>query len=300
MLDASLVLCALAGIAAAVGIRRYQRPDTREIRLEVERGILAKCMEHLEQPEYAAERNILYEKYQRRLEHVSDTLSGKKTASDMTAKEGEREEQKAKNEAVAGKPGGKKAEAPKKGTGADKGQKTTVKDPVHSKDAKTDNGVAPATKVAPPESPKVGRKGKGQTKKIRNKPAGKDTGADVAPATKVAPPESPKGGRKGKGQTKKMRNKPAGKDTGATRDPAPKAPVHDTPPKQTPGDISQTGKRPAAESVDVKDVKPEKVEKGEQTPKGQGADDVEAQEDLEKIKNDIRRALSKLEQVEAD
>ena len=261
MLEASLVLCALAGIAAAVGIRRYRRPNTREIRLEVERGILAKCMEHLEQPEYAAERNILYEKYQRRLEHVSDTLSGKKTTSDMTAKEGERKEQKAKNETVAGKPGGKKPGAPKKGTVADKGQKTTIKGPVRGKDAKTD--------------------------------------ADIAPATKVAPPESPKVERRGKGQVKKTRNKPAGKDTDATRRPAPKAPVHDTPPKQTPDDISQTVK-PAAESVYAKDAKSEKVKKEEQMPKGQGADDVEAQEDLEKIKNDIRRALSKLEQVEAD
>ena len=139
----------------------------------------------------------------------------------------------------------------------------------------------------------------------RNKPAGKvDT--DTAPATEISVKQAKS--QKGKigGQAKKAdrvtRNKPAGKDAGATRRPAPKAPVHDTSPKQAIDGVSQTVNRPAAESVDVKDVKSEKVEKGKRdaASKGQGTDNVETQEDLETIKNDIRRALSKLEQVEAD
>ena len=270
MLEASLVLCALAGIAAAVGIRRYRHPDTREIGLEVERSILAKCMEHLEQPEYAAERNVLYEKYQSRLEHVNDTLSGKKATSDMSAKEGERKGQRPKGKASASKSGDKKTGAPKENTIADRVQKTT-KGPAQSKDAETgkvDTDTAPATEISVKQAKSQKGKIGGQAKK----------------ADRVT------------------RNKPAGKDAGATRRPAPKAPVHDTSPKQAIDGVSQTVNRPAAESVDVKDVKSEKVEKGKRdaASKGQGTDNVETQEDLETIKNDIRRALSKLEQVEAD
>ena len=247
-----MVLCALAGITTAVGIRHYRRPDTRESGLEVERSILTKCIEHLEQPEYAVEKNILYEKYRSRLEHVNGTLSGKKTTPDVATKKEPKTESRSSSKEVA--------------VGS-KDQKTEIKDPIPDKDVKT-------VKV--------------------------DT--DTTPAGKDTPVRPPKEELKGKSQVKKKGSKPAGKDTRARRPPAPKAPVHDTSPKQAPKSVAQTGKRPAPEPVDVKDAKPEKVKetKERQASKSQSTDNVEVQEDLEKIKNDIHRALSKLEQVEAD
>ena len=81
MLEIVLVLCALAGVSAAVALSRLPVRDTRRSGLQTEHNILSRCIGMLEQPEMAAERKVLYERYQERIQEIDEEMDGRKTTN---------------------------------------------------------------------------------------------------------------------------------------------------------------------------------------------------------------------------
>lgn len=282
MLDASLILCALAGAAVAIGIRRYRGPDAKQMNLEVERSILAKCMEHLEQPEYATERSVLYEKYQSKLARVNDTLPGKRPVAikDDTEKMPE----------IKDEPGNVKTRAKKS---ASKGSRTKKRGAKGDGTKKGDD-----TSVKSPKKDTVNSRSKRKIKTPKDITQDDHTRVTKGDAGKT----SAKPKKKPKSKAKKANgagSKPPDADTAVQRS-TPKVSAQDTSSKQMQDDTSGQD----IGTDDKKDTKEydntDTGQKGSGPDKGLGTDDTDAQEDLEKIKDDIQRALSKLERAEAD
>lgn len=65
MLEVILVICALAGVSAAAITRRYL-----SMKGGTERDILSRCVQYLERPEYAVERDVLLSTYKEKIEEV--------------------------------------------------------------------------------------------------------------------------------------------------------------------------------------------------------------------------------------
>ena len=314
MQEVVLVVCAVAGVATAMLLRRrggrgYPGPYTEKDRLSSERDILLKSISKLEEdPGYAAERKALLPSYKSRLREIEAALAG-----EARPKSTRKEDVVAAGGVVAGSLPDAAEPAKAETKEAEAVAESAVSGDItgDARDSVVPEDVRVEEVEEPVEADVAVEAGGGEIvpEDVRVEEVEEPVEADVAvEAGEVGAGTTPETvTTDDKPDIEQVVNappvqSPSSEEVQETSKPAVTAPRADEPGRTEPAEPQDAPAAPKADkpSPSPEDSSGDKPSSGA-GPDGDEDDGVDPDEDnLEKIKGDIMKALSKLERAEAD